>query len=192
MQTDKLLAKLFTKISIKISTKLAGRYLTIHTHHIVLLTLLLTPVTTVAETTQIIRVIETGTPIEQHSANRAADYNQCHFDEAHGHLHCYADLFSRQSDQVITQKPNTITRTTRSYTEPATIIERHYYTNIMPQPNVILGYNNGHRYRSNPHYRQRTEVYLRYNNFRYNDNRRYDRRHKRQRPNRWNRNRNNH
>jgi len=181
-------------------------YLTMGQHHLALLALLLTPAATLAETTQTIRVIKTDADIEQHTTYPTADYDHCHFDDAHGHLHCYIDQLGHQCDQVTRQQPNTITRSTRRFSEPTTIVERHYQTNVVPQPNIILDYGNTHRFRSHQYFGQRPGVFLHYNNFlnnnsrnnnsrnnnqryghrynnRYNNNHRYDRRHNRDRSN---------
>ncbi|MFT7257341.1 MAG: hypothetical protein ACI8VR_002394, partial [Candidatus Azotimanducaceae bacterium] len=67
------------------------RPLAIGQHHIALLFWLLTPAAAFPETTQTTRVVGTGTHIEQHTTHSAADYDHCHFDDAHGHLHCYTE-----------------------------------------------------------------------------------------------------
>jgi hypothetical protein len=140
-------------------------------HHIALIVLLLAPAAALAETTHTTRVIGTGSHIEQHTTHSAADYDHCHFDDAHGHLHCYTEQLGHQCDQVIKQRPNTITRTTRRYSEPTTITERHYRTNVVPQANVILAYGDTHRYRPNPYYGLGPGIFLRYNDFRYSNHR---------------------
>ncbi|MFT4631814.1 MAG: hypothetical protein ACI8PP_002263 [Candidatus Pseudothioglobus sp.] len=180
------------------------RPLAIGQHHIALLFWLLTPAAAFPETTQTTRVVGTGTHIEQHTTHSAADYDHCHFDDAHGHLHCYTERLGHQCDEVIKQRSNTIVRTTRRYSEPTTIIERHYRTNVVTQPNVILTYGDTHRYRPNPYYGLGPGIFLRYNDFRYsnhrynhrynnryNNNQRYNRQRRNSRSNSGHGNRNN-
>jgi hypothetical protein len=206
MQPQAPTTNISTKLLTKFATGLSGNFFNVGKHCVTVLALLLTPAATFAETftatEQTISVIETGSHIEQRSTNPVTDYNHCHFDDAHQHLHCYTDQVGHQCDQGINQQPNTITRTTRRYNEPTTIVERHYYNNTAPRPNIILGYNITRQYRSNPYYGLRPGLFLGYNNFRYNNNRyrnnryrntrRHDYQHKKNRSNQRGRNRDNH
>jgi hypothetical protein len=166
MLTNKLITKAFTKHFTKAFT--ISRY-----HQLALLVLLAAPTAILAETSQTVRVIQGDSPIQQRSTYSAADYDHCHFDEAHGHTHCYTDQQGHACDQVIIQQPHTITRTTRRYNAPTTVIENRYYNDVVAPASIVFAYGDTHRYRSNHHYSQRSGLFFRYNN------RRHERRHER-------------
>jgi hypothetical protein len=168
-----LVTKLITQVFTKAFTEHFTKALTISRHHLALLVLLTAPTAILAETSQTVRVIQGDSYIQQGSTYPAADYDHCHFDEAHGHTHCYADQQGHACDQVIIQQPNTITRTTRRYNAPTTVIENRYYNDVVAPASIVFAYGDTHRYRSNQRYNQRPGLLFRYNN------RRHERRHER-------------
>jgi len=167
MLTTKLIKQVFPKHFIKAFT--------ISRHYIALLVLLAAPTVILAETSQTVRVIQGDSHIQQRSTYSAADYDHCHFDEAHGHTHCYTDQQGHACDEVISQQPNTIIRTTRRYNAPTTVFENRYYDDVVAPARIVFAYGDTHRYRANQHYQQRPGLF-----FRYNNNRRHERRHERQ------------
>ena len=169
-----LITKLITQVFTKAFTEHFTKAFTISRHHLVLLVLLTAPTAILAETSQTVRVIQGDSYIQQSSTYPAADYDHCHFDEAHGHTHCYADQQGHECDQVIIQQPNTIIHTTRRYNAPTTVIENSYYNDVVAPSRIVFAYGDTHRYRSNQRYNQRPGLL-----FRYNNNRRHERRHER-------------
>ncbi|MFT5803617.1 MAG: hypothetical protein ACI9R8_000654 [Candidatus Paceibacteria bacterium] len=177
---------LTTKLITKIFTRHFKKTFTISRHHLALLVFLAAPTAILAETSQTVRVIQSDSQIQQRSNYSAADYNHCHFDEAHGHTHCYTDQQGHACDQVIIQQPNIITHTTRRYNAPTTVIENRYYNDVVTPSSIVFAYGDTHRYRSNQYYNQRPGLV-----FRYNNNRRHERRHARRQAERRYKNRDN-
>ncbi|MFT7133194.1 MAG: hypothetical protein ACI81O_001907 [Cyclobacteriaceae bacterium] len=165
---------LTTKLITKVLTKHFTKAFTISRHHLALLVLLAAPTAILAETSQTVRVIQSGSHIQQRSTYTAADYDHCHFDEAHGHTHCYTDQHGHACDQVVIQQPNTIIHTTRRYNAPTTVIENSYYNDAVAPSRIVFAFGDTHRYRSNQFYNQRPGLF-----FRYNNNRRHEPRHER-------------
>ena len=166
---------LTTKPITKVFTKHFTKAFTISRRHLALLLLLAAPTAILAQTSQTVRVIQADSQIQQRSTYSAADYDHCHFDEAHGHTHCYTGQQGHACDQAIIQQPNTITHTTRRYNSPTTVIENSYYNNVVAPSSIVFAYGDTHRYRSTQHYNQKPGLF-----FRYNNNRRHERRHERQ------------